>query len=124
MPRSSKREAPHPAAVMDAHRAAEVLDRTLRGYGPDVRVEAKAGTVRYLRGEAPFAVVRPLARRVDVAFRKVGRADHKRILDARAARLPFLPHRVVLEAPGDLDSQLLHWLRESYEWAHEFPSLR
>jgi hypothetical protein len=106
---------------MDAQVAAQVLDRALRRFGPDVAVETRAGLVRYAREGTPFAVVRPLARRVDVAFRKVGRADHKRILDARAARLPFLPHRVVLEAPGDLDHQLLSWLRESYEWSQEWP---
>lgn len=106
---------------MDARAAAEVLDRTLRRFGPDVEAETRAGIVRYARGGAVFALARPLARRVDVAFRKVGRADHKRILDARAARIPLLPHRVVLEAPGDLDSQLLAWLRESYEWVGELP---
>ncbi|MEA3199867.1 MAG: hypothetical protein QOE90_1295 [Thermoplasmata archaeon] len=108
---------------LDARRAAEVLDRTLRSYGADVTVETRAGTVRYLRSGRPFALARVLASRVDVAFRKVGRADHKRILDARAAGLPFLPHRVVLEAPGDLDSQLLAWLRESYEWVEEWERL-
>lgn len=107
----------------DAARAAAILDATLRAYGDDVRVETRAGIVRYLRGEAPFALARPLRSRLDVAFRKVGRADHKRILDARAARLPLLPHRVVVEAPGELDSQLLHWLRESYEWAHDWREL-
>jgi len=105
---------------VSARAAAEFLDRTLRRFGPDVTVETRNGFVRYHRGGAPFAVLRPLARRVDVGFRKVGRADHDRILDARAARMPLLPHRVVVEAPGDVDSQLMAWLRESYEWALEW----
>jgi hypothetical protein len=100
-------------------RAVEVLDRALRRFGPDVEVERRAGTVRYLRAGRPFALLRPLASRVDVGFRKFGRADHKRILDARAARMPLLPSRVVVEAAGDVDSELLAWLRESYEWAEE-----
>jgi len=103
----------------DASRAAATLDALLRGYGADVTVEARAGTLRYQKAGRPFALLRPLKRRVDVAFRKWGRADHDRILDAKAAGLPFLPHRVVVEAPGDVDTQLRAWLRESYELIEE-----
>lgn len=101
--------------MSDARAGADFLDRAIRRFGPDVEVETRNGTVRYRREGRPFALLRPLARRVDVAFRKFGRADHDRILDAKAAGLPFLPHRVVVEAPGDVDTQLLAWLRESYE---------
>lgn len=101
---------PAPAAV-----ALGLLHRHLLSFGPDVSREERGGLVRYLRGGRPFALLRPLRSRVDVAFTRLGRARSKRILDARAARLPLLPYRVVVEAPGDVDTELLHWLRESYE---------
>lgn len=98
-----------------ADEARALLHRHLVAFGRDVRHEARAGTLRYHRGDRPFALLRPLRTRVDVAFLRLGRARSKRILDARAAGLPFLPYRVVVEAPGDVDTELLTWLRESYE---------
>lgn len=106
------------AAGADEDRAAEarrLLHRHLVAFGPDVAHEERAGAHRYHRGGRPFAILRPLRTRVDVAFTRLGRARSKRILDARAAGLPFLPYRVVVEAPGDVDTELLAWLRESYE---------
>lgn len=98
--------------------AASALDARLRAMGSDVAVAERAGTRRYHRGERLFAVLRPFARRVDVGFFKLGRARSKRILHA-AGTLPFVPYRVEVEAPGDIDSELLAWLRESYETAGE-----
>jgi hypothetical protein len=122
--------------VTDAEDAARVLDALLRGYGTDVAVQDEGGFRKYgrvcaaaspsslrsvgsRRGDArlgvPFAVVRVLTSRVDVAFRRWSRARSKRVLDARAAGMPHLPYRVIVEAPGDLDTELRAWLRESYE---------
>lgn len=102
-----------------ARSAASLLDGRLRAFGPDVAVSVATGLWRYHRGERLFALLRPLATRVDVGFTKLGRARSQRILDARAARLPFVRHRVVVEAPGDVDRELLAWLREAYETASD-----
>jgi hypothetical protein len=104
--------------VTFAREAARVLLERLEALGPDVVVAVASGTRRYHRGERLFAVARPLARRVDVGFFKLGRARSKRILGARG-RLPFVPYLVPIEAPGDLDGELLAWLRESYDLAAE-----
>ncbi len=96
----------------DAH---ALLHRRLLAFGPDVAHERRGGLDRYARAGRLFCLLRPLARRTDVAFTRLGRARSKRILDAKAARLPTLPYRVVVEAPGDVDTELLAWLRESYE---------
>lgn len=98
-----------------AAEALALLHRHLVAFGPDVAAEERAGTRRYRRGDDLFCILRPLSTRVDVAFRRLGRARSKRILDARAAGIPFLPYRVVVEAPGDVDTELRTWLRESYE---------
>jgi hypothetical protein len=95
--------------------ARALLHRRLAAFGPDVSAEERGGLVRYHRAGRLFAILRPLATRVDVAFTRLGRARSKRILDAKAARLPTLPYRVVVEAQGDVDTELLSWLRESYE---------
>lgn len=95
-------------------RAAAMLHEQLVAYGDDVTSEWKAGTIRYSRAGKLFVIVKPLAKRVDVGFNKIGLARNKRILTA-PGRLPFVRHVVTVEAPGDLDSQLQLWLRESYE---------
>lgn len=98
--------------------AAAALHHLLLSFGADVSSEWKAGGTRYAREEKLFAIVKPLARRVDVGFFKFGRARSKRILSAKG-RLPFVPYLVEVEAPGDLDSELRAWLRESYDLAGE-----
>ena len=104
--------------VTFAKEAARVLHERLAAFGPDVQVAVASGTRRYHRGERLFAVVKPLATRADVGFHKLGRARSKRILHARG-RLPFVPYLVEVEAPGDVDHELLAWLRESYALAGE-----
>lgn len=104
--------------MTSAAEAARYLDRHLRAL-PGVAVEERAGTVRYLRDGRAFAVVRALSRRVDIGFNKIGKARSKRILHARTGRLPFVAYRVVVEAPGDVDAELLAWLRESHDLAGE-----
>jgi hypothetical protein len=104
--------------VPDAIRAAAILHERLVGFGADVASEWRAGSVRYHRAGKLFAIVKPLARRVDVGFSKLGRARDRRILAAKG-RLPFVRHLVEVEAAGDVDTQLLAWLRESYDSAGE-----
>lgn len=101
-----------------ATEAAAFLHTSLAGLGEDVAVDHKAGQMRYLRGGRLFCILKPLARRCDVGFFKFGRARSKRILSAKG-RLPFVPYLVEVEAPGDLDSELRAWLRESYDLAGE-----
>ena len=101
--------------------AAAVLHHLLISYGSDVASEWKAGGVRYARGDRLFCIVKPLAKRVDVGFSKMGRARNKRILAAKG-RLPFVPYLIEIEAPGDVDSEVRAWLRESYELAGEASS--
>lgn len=98
--------------------AAALLHSLLVGFGEDVALEHTAGQMRYARGGRLFCVLRPMAKRVDVGFFKLGRARSKRILHAKG-KLPFVPYRVEVEAPGDVDSELRAWLRESYELAGE-----
>lgn len=108
-----------PAPMMrpdPAIEAAALLHHLVLSFGADVISEWKAGSVRYSRGARIFCVVRPLANRVDVGFHKFGRARAKRILSAKG-RLPFVPYMVEAEAPGDVDTELRAWLRESYDMA-------
>ena len=99
-----------------ATQAAAILHTMLVGLGEDVTLEHKAGQMRYHRGERLFCILKPLARRCDVGFHKLGRARSKRILSAKG-RLPFVPYLVEVEAPGDVDTELRAWLKESHELA-------
>lgn len=94
--------------------AAALLHHILLSLGDDVTSEWKAGGVRYARNGRLFAIVKPMSRRVDVGFFKLGRARSKRILHAKG-KLPFVPYRVEIEAAGDVDTELRAWLQESYE---------
>jgi hypothetical protein len=67
--------------------------------------------------------VKPLAHRVEVGFAKLGRARSRRILAARG-RLPFVPYLVEVEAIGDVDTELMAWLRESYDTAGRASELK
>jgi hypothetical protein len=93
-----------------------LLHHLLLSLGPDITSEWKAGAVRYQRAGHLFCIVRPMAKRVDVGFFKFGRARSKRILHAKG-KLPFVPYRVEVEAPGDVDTEVRAWLRESYDLA-------
>lgn len=105
--------------LRSAVEAAASLRSRLLSLGADVTCEERAGTQRYSRNGTLFALLRPLATRVDVGFSKLGRARSTRILDAKSAGLPFVRHRVIVEAPGDIDTELLSWLKEGYEGAGE-----
>ena len=98
--------------------SAALLHHLLLALGADVASEWKAGGVRYTRAGRLFCIVKPLAARVDLAFMKFGRARNKRILSAKG-RMPFLPYLVEIEAPGDVDTEVRAWLRESYDMAGE-----
>jgi len=95
-----------------------VLHHLMLSFGGDVASDWQGGAVRYARADRIFCIVKPLATRVDIGFRRLGRARSKRILSAKG-RLPFLPYLVEIEAPGDIDSEVRAWLRESYEIAAE-----
>ncbi|HWG92100.1 MAG TPA: DUF5655 domain-containing protein [Candidatus Thermoplasmatota archaeon] len=95
--------------------AATLLHRALLSLGPDVAHTDSGGFHRYWRGDQVFAVLRVMKTRVHVGFNKLGKARAKRILHAETARLPHVHHRVVVQHPADVDSELLAWLQESYE---------
>lgn len=99
-----------------ATQTAGVVHTLLAGFGDDVTLDHKAGQIRYHRDGHLFCILKPLARRCDVGFHKLGRARSKRILSARG-RLPFVPYLVEVEAPGDVDTELRAWLREAYDLA-------
>ena len=101
-----------------ATQAAAMLHAHLVSLGADVSLEDKAGQLRYVRAGNLFCILKPTSKLVHVGFYKLGKARSKRILHAKG-KLPFVPYRVEVEAPGDLDTELLAWLKESYDLAPE-----
>lgn len=121
-PATPKSPRPLPATMPTlAAEALRLLDRHLAALGADVERDERAGRVEYCRGGVLFAALRGNTRRVHVGFSRLGRARSTRILHGATGRLPGLRHRVVVEAPGDVDSELLAWLGESYEVAADPP---
>lgn len=90
------------------------LEKAARSLGADVEVSPKKTYVS-LRSSKQFALVQPTTRtRVDVGLCLKGVAAGPR-LEAAGSFNAMVSHRVRLEKPGDVDKELLGWLRQAYE---------
>ncbi len=70
-----------------------------------------------LRRSKQFALLQPTtATRLDVGITLKGVAPQGR-LEASGSFNAMVSHRVRVEKPGDVDKQLLAWLRRAYELA-------
>ena len=93
-----------------------ILDRLVaeaRAFGDDVEVAPKKTSVS-LRRDKQFAVIEaPSARRVAVGINLRGDAPTERLKAAGG----MCTHRVDVTDLGEVDDQLIGWLREAYERA-------
>ena len=94
-----------------------VYDRILsaaRAFGDDV-IESPKRTYTSLRRNKQFAVLQPSTRtRMDVGLVLKGTPAAGR-LEAAGSWNSMCTHRVRLEAPEEVDDELLQWLRDAYE---------
>ncbi|MCP2258447.1 hypothetical protein LX15_002141 [Streptoalloteichus tenebrarius] len=96
----------------------EVLDRVVEvaaGLGP-LHVQARKGYVALVGPRRTFALVRASTKqRVDLGLRLPGQAPTGRLLAARSLGNETINTRIPLSAPGDVDDDVLNWLRRAYE---------
>ena len=85
-------------------------------FGSDVEFAPKKAYVSLRRGKQ-FAIIQPSTRdRVDLGLNLKGVEPGDR-LEASGSFNAMVSHRVRLSSPGDVDTELLGWLRQAYDAA-------
>ncbi len=92
------------------------IEKAVRGFGGDVEVSPKKAYVS-LRRSKQFALVQPTTKtRVDVGICLKGEPAGPR-LEAAGSFNAMVSHRVRVEKPGDVDKELVAWMKKAYETA-------
>ncbi len=88
----------------------------VEGFGGDVEVSPKKSYVS-LRRSKQFGLIQPSTKtRVDVGINLSGRKPSGR-LEASGSFNSMVSHRVRVTEPGEVDGELVSWLKEAYEGA-------
>jgi hypothetical protein len=97
----------------------QIYDRIIEivsKFGNDIEISPKKGYVS-LRRSKQFAIVQPsTATRVDVGINLKDKPPTER-LEASGSFNAMVTHRVRIEKPSDVDSELKGWLKDAYERA-------
>lgn len=92
------------------------IEKAVRTFGADVEISPKKTYVS-LRRSKQFALVQPTTKmRVDVGLCLKGTPPGPR-LETAGSFNAMVSHRVRLEKPGDVDKELIDWLKKAYESA-------
>ncbi|RLD22536.1 MAG: DUF4287 domain-containing protein [Bacteroidetes bacterium] len=92
----------------------EALIEVVKGFGDDVIVTPKKGSVSIIR-KKQFTLIKPATKtRIDLGFKLVGKELTQRLENSG----PFgtmCTHRVQISGIDQIDKELTGWLREAYE---------
>ncbi len=92
----------------------EAVLTAVRKFGPDVEVSPKKAYVS-LRRNKQFAIVQPsTATRVDLGI-NLKQTESGGRLEAAGSFNAMVSHRVRLSKPGDVDAEVVGWLRRAYD---------
>lgn len=87
----------------------------VESFGDDVELAVRQSYVAFARGKQ-FAVVQPSTNsRVDVGLRLPGTATAGRLEASRNVGGGSITHKVALSTAGEVDDELIGWLRAAYE---------
>ena len=87
----------------------------VESFGDDVELAVRQSYVAFARGKQ-FAVVQPSTNsRVDVGLRLPGTAAAGRLEASRNVGGGSITHKVALSTAGEVDDELIGWLRAAYE---------
>ncbi len=94
----------------------DALMKAVAAFGADVEISPKKAYVS-LRRSKQFALIQPsTATRLDVGLNLKGAAASGR-LEASGSFNSMCSHRVRLASVGDVDAEVMAWLRQAYEAA-------
>lgn len=118
-PRQSTAEAV--AAHFAGRRAGwrETYDRLIAAvaeFGSGVSAQPARSYISLLRDGKKFAIVQVTSERFDVGIKLKGTASTERLTPAGSWNA-MVTHRVAVKSPGDVDPELIRWMRSAYEAA-------
>lgn len=94
----------------------DAIMKQVRAFGDDIEESPKKGYLS-LRRSTQFATLHPSTKtRFDVGLKLKGAAAQGR-LEAAGSWNGMVTHRVRLESAGDVDKQLIAWLKQAYSSA-------
>ena len=93
----------------------EKLFPLIQELGDDVNTAPKKGYLS-VRRKKQFAILQPAAGRLDVGLQLKGAQTTTR-LEASGSFNTMLSHRVRVSSSSEVDSELIHWLKEAYDAA-------
>lgn len=88
----------------------------VKAFGPDVGVSPTSSYASLLRGSRKFAIVQPGAAHLDLGIKRRGAAPTGRFAPAGAWNA-MVTHRVRIGSAGELDRDVMDWLKVAYEQA-------
>ncbi len=97
----------------------ETYDRLMAGvaaFGCNVSAQPAKSYISLVRDGKKFAIVQVTSERFDVGIKLKGTAPAGRLTPAGSWNA-MVTHRVAVTDPGDVDPELLRWLRSAYERA-------
>lgn len=92
------------------------LSANVNSFGPGVTVSPAASYISLLRDNKKFAVVHITANRMDIGIKRKGVPAEGRFEEAGAWN-NMVTHRVKIADAGQIDSEVLAWLRQAYDHA-------
>jgi Domain of unknown function (DUF4287)/Domain of unknown function (DUF5655) len=97
--------------------ASEALLARIMAFGGDVEIAPNETYVNILRGKKKFALLQASsAERLDVGIKLKGATPEGR-LEAAGSWNTMVTHRVRIADPGEVDDEVLGWLKRAYEAA-------
>lgn len=94
----------------------EALLQAIQEFGPDVEIAPKKAYVS-LRRKKQFGLIQPSTKtRLDVGINLAGTPTTDR-LEASGSFNTMVSHRVRVTEPGEIDGELVQWLKAAYEAA-------
>ena len=93
------------------------LIAAIEGFGDDVEIDPKRTYVS-LRRKKQFGLIQPsTATRVDLGINLKGGVEPTGRLEKSGSFNSMVSHRVRLSGAGDVDDELIRWLRQAYDMA-------
>jgi hypothetical protein len=94
----------------------DALLEKVKQFGPDVRVAPTSSYLSLLRKDKKFAIVQITAKRLDIGIKQTGVAAEGRFAESGSWNA-MVTHRVQIDNPDQIDSELMTWLRQAYDKA-------
>lgn len=94
----------------------DALVEKLNQFGPDVTIAPAASYLNLQRGGKKFGVVQVSGKRLDIGIKLKGTPAEGRFAEAGSWNA-MVTHRVQIEDAGQLDAEVVDWLKRAYQQA-------